>query len=342
MLVSSLTHDMPLSAVTLSQDGKQVIFADHLNILAFNADQADPEPRYLVYHAHESLITSLAMFPDDSRFVSTSLDCTLKIWDAFDGALVLTLAPRDGGVILDLDLCPTTSKMIAATTHDALALWNYDGESLPCPLPTCLIGMCAVAFAHKGASIVTACTSGEVTLWDSLTGSRQFTFSFSQSLRQALITNHQSFARICEDGTTHVWDAATHQVVDTTHPFENTHIVGVAATNSGKCSRVAVALSDGSVVQQDVLRHVAVRCSTQPRDCGIGSIAISANATRIVTTEDCTVNVWESWWGKTQRQLRAFVLGSHPRAGRRSCVQTLPPDLIEMIAAKTMAPECEI
>ncbi|NEP55050.1 MAG: hypothetical protein F6K65_42225, partial [Moorea sp. SIO3C2] len=76
---------------------------------------------------HTAPIIAIAFTPDGKRFISASLDKTIKVWDTKSGKELLTLTGHNDS-IYDVTITPDCKTLISTSKDKTLKAWNLDSE----------------------------------------------------------------------------------------------------------------------------------------------------------------------------------------------------------------------
>lgn len=136
---------------------------------------ADLRDRLLVLSGHESIVACLAVRPDGEQIASSSLDHTLRIWDARSGKQIRTLAA--GGLVAgSAAYSPDGARLVVGNADGTLRVWEVStGKALLTipgqdPIPS-------VAFGPDGGRIVSGGGGKLVKVWEASTGNEICTFA---------------------------------------------------------------------------------------------------------------------------------------------------------------------
>jgi WD40 repeat protein len=85
----------------------------------------DKDKGFLILKMHGSGVTSVAFSPDGKRIVSTSLDKTLKVWDAETGKEIRTLDEQTDGV-WSVAYSPNGKRIVLGSMDKTIRIWELE------------------------------------------------------------------------------------------------------------------------------------------------------------------------------------------------------------------------
>jgi len=86
--------DTTIVAKAISNDGKDIIFANYEgDLLVWNNNQTQPK---VIHKAHDDFISSITFTPNETYYVTTSHDKTIKFWDVKNNSLTKILQDNQG------------------------------------------------------------------------------------------------------------------------------------------------------------------------------------------------------------------------------------------------------
>jgi WD40 repeat protein len=121
----------------------------------------------MTLRGHSDRVWSVAFSPDGKRIVSGStVDSTIKVWDAVGGAEVLTL-PSDGPVF-GVAFSPDGKRIISCSFAGTVKVWDSaTGTELMTLVFGHGIGVSSVAFSPDGKTIAAGSYDSIIKLWES-------------------------------------------------------------------------------------------------------------------------------------------------------------------------------
>ncbi|MCG8409894.1 MAG: hypothetical protein MI739_01250 [Bacteroidales bacterium] len=199
-------NDFIQRALTITKDGKWLICGtDQTNILVFSL--GDKVKREKVLKGHTSFVTNLVVAPDNSFFISSSNDQTVRKWDlsTFESEIIL----KSSSKINSIDISPD-SKNIMTGTHDG-KIQVYDLETLSTPT---IVGkgnrnaITSVKYNNQGNWIVSGDSRGNVRIWNvkdykeikNLQGHKSRIYDMDFQVGDKILATSSL------DGTVRIWD----------------------------------------------------------------------------------------------------------------------------------------
>jgi WD40 repeat protein/tRNA A-37 threonylcarbamoyl transferase component Bud32 len=197
-------------------------FVEALRLDAGDADREDihrrrlsavlrAAPRLAQFWTHEGFVVHAEFSPDGTRVISSSLDHTVRVWDALTGQPVLPplrLESDAGGACFS----PDGRRVVTVDEQGRLRLWDAaNGAVVAGPLGTSTGGTDWLAFTPDGRWLLVPRTN-RLEFLDAATGAPTGrTLEGTESLHAARISNDGRWVAGGMGGrTVHLWDLAAH------------------------------------------------------------------------------------------------------------------------------------
>jgi hypothetical protein len=163
-----------------------------------------------VFAGHAAPVTACAVSPAESRFVSASLDGTLKIWDAEAGVELATLRGHAGGVE-GCAIGPDGSLIASAGADGTVRVWDASTGKERSILTGHGLAVSDCAIAPGGDFVVSAGQDGTVRVWDTSAGAEVAKLeAFAGPVNGCAVSpDGRSVVSASQDGTVRIWDAAS-------------------------------------------------------------------------------------------------------------------------------------
>ncbi len=162
---------------------------------------------------HSARITAITFEPNDRGFLTSSLDGTIKTWDANNGALIGNLSA--GSEVTDVSVSPNGNLLAAGLSDGRVVVWDLrTNKAIETEPMRHARRVNACLFSPDGSVLASASDDGSAILWDPQTGRARFgalrhsVDSQSEPISKvAFSPDGRRLATACEDGTVLVWDA---------------------------------------------------------------------------------------------------------------------------------------
>jgi WD40 repeat protein/tRNA A-37 threonylcarbamoyl transferase component Bud32 len=256
---------------------------------------------------HRGFVFSVAFSPDDRRLATSSLDGTVKLWDAVTGQELRTLRPT----LLPLPVVRVAfshdGRQIAAAIASVLSpgakIWDTASGKELFTLRGHQKDVLSVAYSPDGRYLATTSWDHTIKVWDPATGKELRTIrGHHQAINEAKFSpDGIHLATAAWDGSVKVWDVRTGQECFTC-PGQGGEVWSVAYDRDGK--RLASAHLDGTVKVWDAADGREL-LSVTAHFAPVQSVAFSHDGHRLVSASwDRTIRFWDPVSGDEILSLR--------------------------------------
>jgi WD40 repeat protein/tRNA A-37 threonylcarbamoyl transferase component Bud32 len=126
-------------------------------------------PATVTLSGHRAGITGVVFLPDGSRCVSTSLDGTLRLWDAISGREILQVEAHDEAALC-VAVAPDGQRLATGSSDGRVRLWDTASGRELSSLIGHSGGVTSVAFGPDGGVLLSGGMDQTVRLWNLETG----------------------------------------------------------------------------------------------------------------------------------------------------------------------------
>ncbi|KIM25775.1 hypothetical protein M408DRAFT_330972 [Serendipita vermifera MAFF 305830] len=170
-----------------------------------------------ILSGHTKLVESTSFSPDGKRIASGSADCTIRVWDAETGAMIIGPLLGHNDSVKSISFSPDSKHLVSGSRDNSLRVWDVEtGEMVMGPLQGHSVCISSVSFSPDGTRIVSSSGDGTVRIWNARTGDEATkplrghtgwvkSVSFSPDGRRIVSGS--------EDYTVRVWDVETGKTV---------------------------------------------------------------------------------------------------------------------------------
>jgi len=193
-------------ALEISKDGKWLICAtDQTTILLFNLENTVEQNQELI--GHTSFVTGLAVAPDNSYFISSSNDKTIRKWDlkTLESEIIVTSESK----INSIEISPDSKNILTGTQDGKISIYNLESINSPVVIEAnSKNAITSICYNKKGTWIVSGDSKGNVQVWDTnnYTEIKNLEGHKSRIYDIAFNSNGCLLATSSLDGTVRVWD----------------------------------------------------------------------------------------------------------------------------------------
>ncbi|CAD7692832.1 unnamed protein product [Nyctereutes procyonoides] len=85
---------------------------------------------FKIMKGHQHIVTSCNFCVDDTKLLSGSYDCTVKLWDAVDGSVVRDFEHRPKAPVLDCSVTADSRRFVTASHDKAVRAWDLETGKL--------------------------------------------------------------------------------------------------------------------------------------------------------------------------------------------------------------------
>ncbi|GAB5373392.1 hypothetical protein AAMO2058_001747300 [Amorphochlora amoebiformis] len=203
-------------------------------------------PAKNICKGHKSPITCVIFHPVYSQVVTSSEDCTIKIWDYEEGQLEKTLKGHID-VVQHISFNQDGSRMASCSADYTIKVWNISAGQCTKTMRGHDHTVSCVEFTQAGDRLLSCSRDKSIKLWDVQTGYCLKTFEgHKEWVRQVKISPCTTIFASCSiDHTIRVWD---YKKGEETMTFRNhKHVVDAIAFSHEKADQVLLKhLQNGS------------------------------------------------------------------------------------------------
>ena len=152
-------------AIAVTLDGRRLIAVGDDNYSIVWDLETGTVNSYRKLKGHTGPIVALAFSPDEKRFISASLNKTLKVWHSESGKELLTLTGHNDSIYA-VTMTPDGKKLISASKDKTLKVWNLDSEAKHIEVIDDNKSVNAVTFTLDGNQVIFGLKDNIVRGWD--------------------------------------------------------------------------------------------------------------------------------------------------------------------------------
>ena len=245
---------------------------------------------------HFGSVSDCAWSPDGRRVLSASDDNTLKIWDAYSGHCLLSLAGHSS-FVTGCAWSPDGRRILSASADQTLKIWEADSGR--CLLTLCdqSISIYGCAWSPDGFRVLSASFDGTLKIWEADSGQCLFTLSgHSDSVRGcAWSPDGHRVLSASDDKTLKIWEVDSGRCLLTLSGHSRS-VTGCAWSSDGGC---VLSASDDRTLK--IWNADSGRCllSLVGHSSFVTGCAWSPDGRRVLSaSDDQTLKIWEADSGR--------------------------------------------
>ena len=272
------------------------------------ADRSGPASRDIAPAAqamrlvgHEGAVVAVAGGDQDRWIVSAGADATLRLWSAGSGALVRTIALKEGGVTA---FAVDDRRALAGHKDGTIVLWDLENGERLASVRHGTDPIVSLAFIGGTSAFAAARQDGSVGLFQIGTPTATGTLLDGQESGGPILAAAPSHGLIVSggfDGTVRLWNTEGPSMMRSwRHGTSDLTAIGISADGT----QIAGAGADGSVrvwpstsPRSRAVRHL------KAHDGRITALALGAQGVLATAGEDGSVKLWDLRAGPSARSL---------------------------------------
>ncbi len=250
---------------------------------------------------HLGAVTSISFSPKESLVVTASEDGTARIWNAA-GAAQAVLTGHSGG-LTSASFSPDGHLIVTAGRDFTARIWDATADQQGEPVAVLrghAGGLWQATFSPNDRFVATAGEDKTARLWELGTGTVLRLEDADSPVEAAAFNSDGSrVVAVSEDGTAGVWNTRTSQrILDVSAGCKDGDEHCYDASLDAPGETVATAGADGKARVWDLTRGKLVRTFSASEPHRLLSVALNDDGTRLVTTSETDVSIWNVTSGK--------------------------------------------
>jgi WD40 repeat protein len=249
---------------------------------------------------HDGLVLAVALTPDGQRAVSTSVDATLRVWDAATGRTLHVLEGHRGPVGA-LALTADGAQAVSASADGRLRTWNLETGEPHAVMAGHDGEVRAVKLMEEREQAISGSDDAAVRTWHlpSGWGLKEMRGHAAPVLDVAVTGDTQRAVSASADGTLRVWDLESaqpqHVLAGHTGPV---HAVAVAPTSDGER---AISASDDATLRIWNLATGRAHMVIVGHGAEVRALVLADEGRQIVSgSANGSIRAWEVYAGSLQ------------------------------------------
>uniref|UniRef100_A0ABI7WZQ7 WD repeat domain 88 n=1 Tax=Felis catus TaxID=9685 RepID=A0ABI7WZQ7_FELCA len=127
---------------------------------------------FKIMKGHSHIVSSCNFCVDDTKLLSGSYDCTVKLWDAVDGSVIRDFEHRPNAPVLECSVTADSKRIIAASYDKAVRAWDLETGKLlvmsrfPCASDHHSRSLTACCFDPDSQKVASVSLDKSIKIWD--------------------------------------------------------------------------------------------------------------------------------------------------------------------------------
>ncbi len=299
----SLTLSKSVRSLAVSPDSRFIAFCSGQDKDCHLFDRTTG--RTIDLRGHALPVLGVTFRPDGKLLATTSLDNTIRLWDAATGRAAGTLRGHKSGILM-LAFSPDGRRIASGSCFDesVVRLWDVATcQEVVAPLAGHRNEILDVAFSPDGSRLVSASRDQTARLWDAASGKllKELLGHTGDVNRAAFSPNGQRLATASADQTVRLWDGTSGELISVLRGHTGV-VWGATFSPDGKL--LASGSGDRTVRLWDAEqaeRHGVLRGHTR----FVYDVAFNPDGTQVASAAwDGTVRMWDATTGRETAQYK--------------------------------------
>lgn len=272
-----------ITSVEINPKKEEVVFGDDAgNVFVWDYEYKKP---YRLPRKHSNYVLDVDFSSDGVRFISSSADSTIAIWNADNLASegILDVSEAYPGIwVKSAEYSPDNRKILAALSNGLILLWDVKTMQVVQTLEGHLAEVDKLSISSSGAFAVSGSRDGSVRVWDLGAFTNQFGF-----MDQKVETTSMAFTgdgtRLIggtADGNVNIWNIGEKGLENKWSAYPSTVPVSGLALSPDQTSLLTVG-GNGVAILWDMAEHTPIWQYTKDGD-NARSVDISPDGTRAI------------------------------------------------------------
>ena len=261
----------------------------------------------VIQNGHSRRVDGILITKDERKFISYSLDNTIKIWEMQEGKLLRTLEGHTNGV-KGVQFTKDEKKLISYSLDNTIKIWDIDNGRLLKTLEGHKGEVNGIQLTENERKLISCSQDGSIKIWDMATGKLLKTFEAHKGEIYAIqLTKDEKKLISCSwDGTIKIWEMGNGKL----HKILEGHKHNVSGIQLTKNEKKLISYARDKTINIWDLENFKLIKTLEGHTDIISGVQLTKDEKKLISYSwDSTIRVWDMKDGKLLKTLTEHYQG---------------------------------